>query len=133
MTTSEEKARESHMEPWQPSRSVREQVILPEDSPPAYHTMYPGTAPGSPLTAPKDTCINTDSLTGGEMETQGDAQKNAWVHLNGEKHGDLKGGQKTEDEQKEKTEVKAQITVFSKETKERLLKKTHRARDTLRY
>lgn len=67
------------------------------------------------------------------METQGDTHKNAWVHLNTGKHGDLKGGQQTEDKLKEKTEVKASIAVFSKETKERLLKKTHRARDTLRY
>lgn len=110
------------------------QIPLHEDSPPAYHTMYPGVAPKPSLIPPKETCINTDILAGEKMEAQKDAQKDTWVQLKGEKHGDLQDDQKpAEDKQKEKSEVKAPIIVFSKEAKERLLKKTHGARDTLRY
>ncbi|XP_050692933.1 acid-sensing ion channel 2-like [Eriocheir sinensis] len=128
---SDEKAKESHREPWQPSGGEVGQIPLHEDSPPAYHTMYPGVAPRPSLIPPKETCIDTDNLAGGEMEAQKNTQKDMWVKLKGEKHGDLQGDQKPAEDKQKKLEVKTPIIVFSKEAKERLLKKTHGARDTL--
>lgn len=130
----EEKAKESHREPWQPSEGGMRQIPIHDDSPPAYHTMYPGVGPNPSLIPPKKTCINTHNLAGEEMKAQKDTQKDKWAQLEGGKRGDLQSDHKpTEYKQKEKSEVKPPIIVFSKETKQRLLKKTHGARDTLRY
>lgn len=66
------------------------------------------------------------------MKTEGGTAKISWIQLRREKDGDLKSDQKPGEKQKEKTEHKVPIIAISKEAKERLLKKTHGARDTLK-
>ena len=93
---------------WQSSEAQKTLVIPQEDSPPAYHTMYPET-PLPPPPPGKET------------------------HITGEKWPPSEDQQKVIEEKQEKMDQKSPIVKISKETKERLLEKAHGAREALRY
>ena len=92
---------------WQPAEDET-QVPQQEDSPPAYHTMYPETPRPT-----KETTINTDHQQE-KWEDKGTTSKDKQTP-----DGGKKGEQKT-------------LVKISKETKEKLLEKAHGARATLR-
>lgn len=94
---------------WQPAGDETG-VPQQEDSPPAYHTMYPGTPRPT-----KETCINTDHQHTIQEKWEG-------------KESTSQDKQSTDEGKK--VEQKA-IVKISKETKEKLLEKAHGARAAL--
>lgn len=123
------KAKDRKKTSWQPSRDEEMSVGQPEDSPPAYHTMYPWTPPRPVhMTLAKETRIDAEDLTGSETKTEGKRPAREGEGVNAGRDKEKAAGGK----QKDKVDQKTPIVKLSKEAKEKLLEKAHGARAALR-